>query len=42
MALIPIFEIRNIVTYKSLDKEKIRIIMICVHAQCKQKNQRYT
>ena len=37
MALIPIFEIGNIVTYKSVDKEKIKVIMICAHAQCKQK-----
>ena len=37
MALIPTFEISNIVTYKSVDKEKIQIIMICAHAQCKQK-----
>ena len=37
MALIPIFEVQNIVTYKSVDKEKIKIIMICAHAQCKQK-----
>ena len=40
MALIPLFDIRNIVTYKLVDKEKIKIIMICGHAQscqCKQK-----
>ena len=37
MALKPRFEIGNIVTYKSIDKEKIKIIMICVHTQCKQK-----
>ena len=29
--------IRNNVTYKSVDKEKIKIIMICAHPQCKQK-----
>ena len=28
MALIPILEICNIVTYKSVDKEKIKIIMM--------------
>ena len=33
MALIPIFEIRNIVNYKSVGKEKVKIIMICAHAQ---------
>ena len=33
MAMIPIFEIRNIVTYKSVDQEKIKIIVICVHGQ---------
>ena len=28
--------------YKSVDKEEIKIIMICVHAQCEQKTkQRY-
>ena len=32
MALIPIFEIWNIVAYKSVDKEKVKIIVICVHA----------
>ena len=32
MALIPLFDIWNIVTYKSLDKQKIKIIMICAHA----------
>ena len=37
MALVPIFDILNIVTYKTVDKEKIRIITICAHAQCKQK-----
>ena len=41
MALIPIFEIRNIGTYKSVDKEKNTIIMICVDAQCKQKQRYY-
>ena len=41
MALIPIFEIVNIVTCNSVDKEKIKIIMICVHPQCKQNKQRY-
>ena len=40
MALIPLFEIRNIVTYKSVDKEKIKIILICMHAQCKQKQRK--
>ena len=34
MALIPIYEIGNIVTYRSVDKEKIKIFMICAHAQC--------
>ena len=33
MVLIPIFKIWNIVSYKSVDKEKIKLIMICVHAQ---------
>ena len=28
---IPLFEIWNTVTYKSVDKEKIKIIMICAH-----------
>ena len=28
-------------TYKSVDKEKIKFIMICAHVQCKQK-QRYS
>ena len=37
MAFTPIFEFLNTVDYKSVDKEKIKIIMICVHAQCKQK-----
>ena len=37
MALIPIFEILNIVTYKSVENEKIKIFLICAHAQCKQK-----
>ena len=37
MALTPVFEIGNIVTYKLVDKEKIRIIVICAHTQCKQK-----
>ena len=41
MALIPIFEIVNIVTCNSVDKEKIKIIMICVHPQCKQNKQSY-
>ena len=33
MALIPIFENWNVVTYKSVDKEKIQVIMLCVHAE---------
>ena len=33
MALIPIFKILNIVTQKSVDKEKMNIIMICVRTQ---------
>ena len=33
MALIPIFKIWNNVSYNSVDKEKIKLIMICVHAQ---------
>ena len=33
MTLLPIFEIWNIGTYKLVDKEKIKIIMICAHAQ---------
>ena len=33
MALIPIFKIWNTVSYKSVDKEKIKLIMICVRAQ---------
>ena len=33
MALIPIFEIWITVTDKSVDKEKIKIIVICVNAQ---------
>ena len=38
MALTPIFEISNIVTYiKLVYKEKIKNIMICAHSQCKQK-----
>ena len=43
MALIPIFEILNIVTYISVDKEKIKIIMICMHAHnyVNRNNQRY-
>ena len=31
MAMIPIYEVSNIVTYKSVDKEKIEIIMISAH-----------
>ena len=31
------FEILNTVTYKSVDKEKNKIIMIFAHAQCKHK-----
>ena len=37
MASISTFEISKIVTYKSVDKEKIKINRICAHAQCKQK-----
>ena len=33
MALIPIFEVGNIVTYKTVDKEKIKFIMICALAE---------
>ena len=33
MALISILEIWNTVTYKSADKEKIKIIVIYAHAQ---------
>ena len=33
MALLPIFKICNIVTQKSVDKEKLNIIMICVRTQ---------
>ena len=42
MALIPIFEIWNIVTvsYNSVDKEKIKLIMICVHTQLFTNNDR--
>ena len=40
MALIPIFEIWNIVAYKSVEKEKTKIIMICAHALCKQKRKK--
>ena len=40
MPLIPIIEMRNIVTYKSVNKEKIKIIMICAHTQCEQKQTR--
>ena len=40
MALILIFNIWNIVTYKSVDKEKIKLIMICVHAQMFTNNHR--
>ena len=40
MALIPIFEIWNDVTYKSVDKEKIKIIMILHTYRCKQKQSR--
>ena len=27
--------------YKSVDKEKIKILMICLHTQCKQNKQTY-
>ena len=37
MALIPRFEILNILTYISVDEKKIKIIMISAHAQGKQK-----
>ena len=40
MALIPLFKIWNIVSYKSVDKEKIKLIMICVHAQMFTNNHR--
>ena len=33
MALIPIFKIWNTVRYNSVDKEKIKLIMICVRTQ---------
>ena len=43
MTLIPIFEILNIVTYISVDKEKIKIIKTCVHAHnyVNRNNKRY-
>ena len=37
MVLIPRFGICNIVTYNSVDKEKIKIILICAHAQMQTK-----
>ena len=33
MGLIPIFKIWNIVSYNSVDKEEIKLIMICVRTQ---------
>ena len=33
MTLVPIFKIWNIVTYKSVGKEKIKIIIISAHIQ---------
>ena len=33
MALIPIFKNSNIVSYNSVDKEEIKLIMICVRTQ---------
>ena len=40
MALTPIFKIWNIESYKSVDKEKIKFIMICVHTQMFTNNHR--
>ena len=40
MALMPIFKIGNMVTQKSVDKEKLNIIMICVRAQMFTNNHR--
>ena len=40
MALIPIFKIWNIVSYKSVDKGKIKLIMICVRAHMFTNNHR--
>ena len=40
MALIQIFKIWNIVSYKSVDKEKIKLIKICVRAQMFKNNHR--
>ena len=40
MALIPIFKIWNTVNYNSVDKEKIKLIMICVRTQLFTNNDR--
>ena len=40
MALIPIFKIWNTVNYNPVDKEKIKLIMICVRTQLFTNNDR--
>ena len=41
MALIPIFETLNILSYKSTDKKKINIIIVCAGTDVNKKQPKY-
>ena len=41
MSLIPMFEIRNIMTYKSTDNWKIKIILVCATHNVNKNNKIY-